>query len=174
MILSSPFGLYAYPTGGTTGIVGQIISLYPKQTAIVAFEPGNDIPLACEITVGGIPTDPPSLTLRLENPTGAKTTQTVFAHDGTGLYHYDLYPAPSGTWFAEWDCPAFECSTGPIEFSGPRARVHFPSSQPKLCPACGKPCREAHGTPAQVERRPSAPLPSTQAPQPSRTLVSRP
>jgi hypothetical protein len=120
MLLGTMLSQYAQPTGtAPSGIVGQIVSLYPRQNdGILAFEPGNDIPLAVAVTVGGTPTDPPALTLKLDDPTGARTTQTYpgsITHDGTGLLHYDLQGA-SGTWIVEWDCPALECGTGPIEF----------------------------------------------------------
>ena len=119
MILGSMLGQYAYPTGFTppTGTVGQIVSLYPAQNqGIRAFEPGNNIPLACEITAQGLPADPLTLTLTIRDPSATLTRHVDLIRNGPGLYSFNLFPPTPGLWAAEWTAPDLEASTGPVEF----------------------------------------------------------
>jgi hypothetical protein len=112
------FGDYTDTTTTTGPIFGVATSLYPTG-GLKAFEPGNDIPLAVLFAVGGIPTDPPTVTLRIDTATGAVLTQTwpgLIVHDGPGLFHFDFLPSSSGTCFARWNAPDFEADTGDVEF----------------------------------------------------------
>ncbi|MDP9116690.1 MAG: hypothetical protein M3O28_05420 [Actinomycetota bacterium] len=111
-------GQYSVQTFSVAFTFGVATPTFPTGN-LKAFEPGNDIPLAVLFTVGGIPADPPVVSLRIETATGAILRLAwpgPIVRTGPGAFRFDHLPSSSGTCFARWSAPAFEADTGDVEF----------------------------------------------------------
>lgn len=62
--------------------------------------------LAVAFSVATVATDPSTVTLTVQDPSGNETAYTYAAgqvtKDGTGNYHYDLTTDEAGTWHYRW------------------------------------------------------------------------
>ena len=130
MILSSPFGLYAYPTGavGPADIPGYIVATdLGAGDGITrdAYEPGNEIRLTAQVfAVGAIPTDPETMTLTIQAPaivssdplpTPVVLTLGQLTRTATGHWEYvDLVITP-GQWLYR------VATTSPVADTGSRS-----------------------------------------------------
>ena len=68
---------------------------------------GNTIRLTAALLVGDVPTEPNTLQLVVTDPLGGTTTwvwgtDPEVVHDGTGLFHFDLFIGNPGTWGYAW------------------------------------------------------------------------
>lgn len=68
----------------------------------------NDrVRLSVTFTVSSTPTDPTTVTLKVEDPSGNEATYTYalaqVTRDDTGDYHYDLTLDEAGSWAYRWE-----------------------------------------------------------------------
>jgi hypothetical protein len=78
-----------------------------------------------EFKAAGVPTDPTTITLTITAPDGTVTTPAP-AHDGPGLYHYDIVFTQPGVWTAEWVGTGAVAATGKQTFTVPGASGEGP------------------------------------------------
>lgn len=71
------------------------------------YDIGDAIRLSATFTVGGVATDPTTLTLRIKAPGGTETTYTygtdaALVKDSVGVYHLDYLPPVAGGYTYRW------------------------------------------------------------------------
>ncbi len=65
---------------------------------------GDELRINMTWSVGGVPTDPTTVTLRVRKPDGTATdypyspSSGIIVHDSAGVYHAPLIPDASGLW----------------------------------------------------------------------------
>jgi len=65
---------------------------------------GTETQLSATFTVGGILTDPTTVTCKVKDPTGNITTYTnQISHPSTGTYSINIFLNISGTWYYRWE-----------------------------------------------------------------------
>ena len=71
-----------------------------------AYDKGKTIRLSALFTVGGVATDPTTVTLKVKKPRGGVVSYTYalaeVTKDSTGNYHKDVVGSESGTWYHQW------------------------------------------------------------------------
>jgi hypothetical protein len=63
---------------------------------------GTVVVIAGSFEVGGVPTDPDTLTLTLRPPGGWDVDESGIVHDGPGEYHASVTPDQVGIWRYRW------------------------------------------------------------------------
>lgn len=74
---------------------------------MTTYRTGATVRLVTLFTVAGVPTDPSTVTLKLQDPAGALSTFTLAAaqviQDGPGSYHRDFVATLAGTYVWRWE-----------------------------------------------------------------------
>lgn len=71
------------------------------------YDIGDSVRTTATFKVGGVLTDPTTITLKYKNPAGTTVTKTYalsdVVKDSTGVYHFDFTTDTAGTWFYRWE-----------------------------------------------------------------------
>jgi hypothetical protein len=70
------------------------------------YDKGDLVRLSAAFTVAGVATDPTTVTLKVQDPSGNEATYTYalgqVTKDSAGAYHYDLAIDETGLWTYRW------------------------------------------------------------------------
>lgn len=71
------------------------------------YDVGDSVRLAVSFTKKNVLTDPSTVTVKVQDESGAESDYTYalaeVTKDGTGQYHKDIYPDKAGTWYYRWE-----------------------------------------------------------------------
>jgi hypothetical protein len=71
-----------------------------------SYDVGDVVRATASFKVGGVLTDPSTITFKYKNPTGTIATKLYslgeVTKDSTGIFHYDLPVDAAGTWYYRW------------------------------------------------------------------------
>jgi hypothetical protein len=71
--------------------------------SIKAYLLGNLIRVTAEFSIGGVDTDPTTVTLEVKDPAGTVTTPIPVKDAGQGKYHADINVNAAGDWWYRWE-----------------------------------------------------------------------
>jgi len=85
----------------------------------MSYQVGSSVRLKCSFTEveSGEYADPTTVSVTIQNSTGAKTTTTSVTRDSLGSYHYDFLPTVVGSHRVEWQATGAVVAVGSMMFN---------------------------------------------------------